>query len=454
MSINMRKNENVNVLDPHKVKRVKSYRYVIWAVLTISYVIVFFHRLAMGVVKDDLVETFGISLTTYASLASTYFYAYLIMQIPSGILVDTIGARKTVTIGALTAGIGSIIFGMAPVIRVAFIGRLLVGLGVSVIYVAILKIIATWFKEEKFATMTGITSFIGNMGGILAQTPLVILVGVISWRYTFQLIGGLSIILAVITYIIVRNKPEELGLPSIKQIRRQEMGLDPFRREEPDTRDVKKNKPDVMKGLVKVLTNFHTWPPFFMFTLSMGGYVGLVGAWGPSYLSEVYGFAKSTSANYMSVMILFFAIAGIFMGKISDRLKKRKLPMLVAITANVICWVILIMFIDSMPQGLMIPFFAVFGVSHTGFILSWACGKEVNNPETVGVTISVVNMAGCIGPSIVPILMGSIIDKYSGVLVTSQVYQKAFMVCLAGSVLGLLSTLFIKETNCKNIYSD
>jgi sugar phosphate permease len=443
------------ILDPQKVKKVLSYRYVIWTVLAICYVIVFFHRLATGVVKDDLVDSFGISLTTYASLASTYFYAYLIMQIPSGILADTIGARKTVSIGVFTAGIGSMIFGAAPVIAVAFIGRLLVGLGVSVIYVSILKIISTWFKEEEFGTMTGITSFIGNMGGILAQAPLVVLVGIISWRYAFQLIGILSIILAIATYTIVRNKPQDMKLPSIREIKRVELGLPLSEKNIAESlQESGKAKPKVLKGLGKVLTNLHTWPPFFLFTFLSGGFISLSGTWGQSYLTEVYGFAKSTSANYISIIIFFLAITSIIIGKVSDRIQKRKLPMLVALSVNVACWGILVKFIDSIPQTLMFPFFALFGASFTAFILTWACGKEVNNPEMAGVSMSVINMGGFLGPSVIPTIMGSIIDKYSGILEPSQVYQRAFIVCFICSILAFVSLLLIKETNCKNIYRD
>lgn len=445
--------DNMSKLDPIKVKRVKSYRYVIWAVLALCYLIVFFHRLAAGVVKDDLVQSFNISLTTYASLASTYFYAYMLMQIPSGILADTLGARKTVTIGILTAGIGSIIFGFAPVIAVAFLGRLLVGLGVSVVYVSILKIITMWFKEDEFATMTGITSFIGNMGGILAQTPLVLLVGMLSWRYSFQLIGAISIILAIVAYVIVRNEPKDMGLPSIQDIRNSEIGLEPVKAK---AKSEKENayKPSIVKGLANVTANIRTWPPFFIFAFFLGGFIALTGTWGQSYLTEVYGFEKSMAANYISIVIFSVAICSIVLGKVSDKLKKRKLPMMVLGLINVACWAILVMFIDSIPQSLMVPYFAVFGASLTVFVLTWACGKEVNDPSMAGISMSLINMGGFVGSAFLPTIMGSIIDRYAGTLSVAAMYQKAFTVCLVSAILGVVSILLTKETNCRNIYSE
>lgn len=85
----------------------------------------------------------------------------MFMQIPVGFLVDSLGARKSVTIGTVFAAIGSIIFGLAGTVFLAFLGRVLVGLGVSVVFISILKILSTWFKESEFRTMSGITSFIG-----------------------------------------------------------------------------------------------------------------------------------------------------------------------------------------------------------------------------------------------------------------------------------------------------
>ncbi|TAH63038.1 MAG: MFS transporter, partial [Gottschalkiaceae bacterium] len=168
-----------------KIRKLMSYRWIVFGILIFAYMIVFFHRLAVGVVREDLAREFGMSGITFANLSSTYFYAYMIMQIPSGILADTLGARKTVTFGTLAAGAGSIIFGFANSLFWIFFGRLLVGLGVSVVFIAILKIQSQWFKESEFATLSGVSSFFGNLGGIFAQTPLVLMTAAITWRYSF-----------------------------------------------------------------------------------------------------------------------------------------------------------------------------------------------------------------------------------------------------------------------------
>jgi sugar phosphate permease len=134
----------------------------------------------------------------------------------------------------MLAGLGSIIFGFSPNIQMAFLGRLVVGFGVSVVFVSILKTQTEWFYEREFGTMSGLTSFVGNLGGALAQTPLVFLVSLLTWRYTFVMIGAFSLVVAILCYIIVRNKPSDMGLPSISSL---------------EGRTIKEEKVDIKKAL-------------------------------------------------------------------------------------------------------------------------------------------------------------------------------------------------------------
>ncbi|WP_432667023.1 MFS transporter [Wukongibacter baidiensis] len=430
-------------LDNKKVEKLMKYRWVVWGVLALAYVIVFFHRLAAGVVKDDLIREFNISGTTFANLGSTYFYAYMIMQIPSGMLADSLGARKTVTIGTLVAGIGSIIFGFAPTITMAFVGRLLVGLGVSVVFISLLKVQSQWFKESEFGTMSGITSFVGNMGGIMAQTPLAIMVAAITWRNSFVVMGAFSIIVAVLCYTIIRNTPVEMGLPSIEEIEGKEIQSEATQ------------KPNLLEGLKKVMLNPRTWPGFILFAGFFGAFVSMTGTWGRSYMVDVYEISKVSASNYMMAAVLGMAIGSIVIGKVSDKIKKRKLPMVVFATIYVICWGIIVFVGGGKPPiGILMPLLFVLGFTCSAFVLGWACSKEINPPQIAGISTSVVNIGGFFGAAILPPLLGGVFDRLGNSLPPIEIYQKAFMYCFISAVIGFIFAFFIKETNCKNIYRD
>lgn len=425
-------------MEHSKLKSMKKYRWFVWGLLAFAYIIVFFHRFAAGVVKDDLIRDLALSESGFASLGAMYFYAYMFMQIPVGFLADSLGARKTVTIGTVFAAIGSIVFGLATTITIAFLGRFLVGLGVSVVFISILKILSTWYKDSEFGTMSGITSFVGNLGGLFAQTPLVWMVSMYTWRNTFIAIGVVTLFVAVLIYIFVRNTPQEKGYPSLAEL---------------EGRDVKKTvdkeKVNLFKALIEVVSNWRTWPPFVIFACFFGSFTALTGYYGTSFMMDVYGLEKSEAANYMMAAVFGLAIGSIVIGKVSDALKKRKLPMLVSGVLLLVTWTTLVFTNSGQPPlNIMYALLFVMGLSTSAFILGWACGKELNNPKVAGISTSVVNMGGFFGAAVIPTFVGNALAGGHDVVSYNTAFKLAY-VCI---VVGVLAIFFVKETNCKNIY--
>src|SRR5688500_6987584 len=129
------------------------------------------------------------------------------MQVPSGVLADTLGPRKVLVAGSLVAGVGSIVFGMADTLAVAAIGRTLVGLGVSGAFICVCKLNANWFEERRFATATGWANVVGILGAFAATAPLAWLVGMTSWRSVFVATGIASFALAALTAWRMQDAP-------------------------------------------------------------------------------------------------------------------------------------------------------------------------------------------------------------------------------------------------------
>ncbi|MBS4538101.1 MFS transporter [Clostridium sp. D2Q-11] len=403
-----------------------------------AYVIVFFHRVAAGVVRQELINSFNITDVEFGNFGAMYFYPYMLMQIPSGILADTLGARKTVSVGIILAGIGSLIFGFAPNITFAYIGRLTVGLGVSVVFISTLKILSQWFKPDEFGRMSGLTSFIGNGGALLAQYPLVVLVAAIGWRKSFSVIGGISVIIAIVTYILVRNKPEDLGLDPIVIIK-------------------EKKKSSIKDGLKIVFTNPRTWPAFFAMGGIFGSVIAFMGTWGVPYMIDVYGLTKGEASIFTMMVTLGLMIGSLIVGNISDRLGKRRLPFAAFSIVYLVVWIVFL-FVNpgNMSLGFMYVLFFLMGLTSSGFVLSWACGKEVNPEKYAGVSTSIANMGGFLFAAIIQPIIGFVLEQSDGAggVYSVEAYNKAFMVCLVVIIISLVSLFLIKETNCKNIYSE
>jgi len=156
---------------PEVKSKVLSYRWVCLVTLWLVYFFVYFDRVAPAVVAPELAKAFNISAASLGLLSAAYFYPYAAMQIPSGILSDFLGPRLAVTIFFIIAGIGTAMFGLAQSYDWALVGRVMMGIGVAVVYIPIMKIQAQWFRNYEFATLTGILLTVGNIGALGAAAP-------------------------------------------------------------------------------------------------------------------------------------------------------------------------------------------------------------------------------------------------------------------------------------------
>src|SRR3989344_8342245 len=126
------------MLTPVQRLRLHRLRWTAFVLVALAYILSFFHRVAPGAIAGELQQTFQASGAALGSLAATYFYVYTLMQVPTGVLVDTLGVRRIVTLGGVIAGIGSVLFGLAQTVLPAPIGAPLGGPGRGVFFFALL----------------------------------------------------------------------------------------------------------------------------------------------------------------------------------------------------------------------------------------------------------------------------------------------------------------------------
>lgn len=417
-------------------KQLSRLRWTAFAIVGLAYILSFFHRFAPAAIASDLQQTFHASSAALGGLAATYFYVYTVMQIPTGVLADTWGPRRIVTLGGVLAGIGSILFGCADTLAAASAGRLLVGLGVSVMFISMLKLNAAWFHDRHFATMTGVTVLLGNVGSILATAPLSAVLTVVSWRNVFITIGVLSLLLALLAWLLVRDHPGEVGLPSLREL------------------DGKSAHParqgHWVEGLKIVLKNRATWPGLWVNTGLAGSLFAFGGLWAVPFLHDVYGMDRGQATAHTSVLMGGFALGAFFIGTLSDRLGYRKPVMLAAATIYCLCWLPWL-FGLAMSDSVGYALFFVMGMSASGFTLTWSCAKEVNRHALSGMATSVVNTGGFLGTAIMQPLVGWAIDVSAHTNATRGLadYQLGLSIMLGFALMGWVAVLFIRETHCR-----
>ena len=399
-------------------------RWVVFSLGVGAFWLSFFHRVAPAAIAGDLTAAFDVSGAALGALAATYFYIYALMQVPSGVLADTLGPRKVLAAGSLIAGAGSLGFAAADSVAAAAAGRTLVGLGVSVAFICVMKLNANWFDDRRFATATGAANVVGILGAFAATAPLAWLVTVVSWRSVFTGIGVLSIALAALTLWTMQDAP----------------GAAPRR---------SASAPHWYRGLGEVVRNRATWPGFWVnFGLS-GVNMSFVGLWAVPFLTHAYGLSSIEASNHTSLMLAGYACSTALVGWISDRVRRRRPIMLASAVLYLACWAA---WLVGVPGGWTYALALVMGTVVSGFSLSWACAKEVNAPAYAGMATSVANLGGFVAAGILQPLVGWVLDVTAAAGSGAGNFTAALAVFAFFTAIGLAGALFIRETHCRNIW--
>jgi len=406
-------------------RRFVATRRVVFGIALAGYILSFFHRTAPAAIADELVRAFAIDGAILGTLAATYFYVYTLLQIPVGVLADTLGPRRILAAGSLVAGAGSLVFALAPSWELAAAGRTLVGVGVAVAFIAILKVSAVWFPANRFATLNGVTLFAGNLGAVIAGAPLAWLVTQMSWRAVFVALAMLSIAFGVATWFFVRDRPEQMGFPPVN----------PPAAGPPSAHWV--------QALGRVLANPATWPGFFVNVGIGGSYLAFAGLWAVPYLVDAHGLSRVTAAEHASVLLLGVAFGAVIVGFVSDRLHSRRGVMRACAFAYALSWLPWVLDV-RWPLAATLAWFFMTGLLIPGFTLTWTVAKEVNRPEHSGIATSVVNLGIFLGTGILQPLVGWVLDRGRALGDPSGGWDSAIPILAGSAALGALMTLVVR----------
>lgn len=405
--------------------------------MAVAFALSFFQRFAPVGISPDLAAAFQTSAASLGVLAATYFYVYTLMQVPTGILADTLGPRRVLLLGGFVGGAGSVVFGLAPNLDMALLGRTLIGLGVSVTFIALLKLIAVWFEEGRFATLTGVCMVVANGGAILAGAPLSMLAQAVGWRVVFVAVGAISILIGLLCWWLVRDRPDSDSAPVVRPV---------F------------DRTVVLSGLLAVLKNRATWPAAFVNTGISGSLFAFAGLWAMPYLMQAHGLSRATASNHLSLLFAFFALGALLIGSLSDRIRRRKPVVIVGTHGFGLIWLIWLSGM-SLPLAASYALFALMGLFAASFTLSWACAKEVNSPLLSGMSTSVANMGGFLAGALLQPLVGWAMDSnwdgrmLEGVRIYSaESYGYGILLMAAAAWFGAASAWKLRETRCRNIW--
>ena len=412
----------------------------VWGFGAVFYFLGFFHRVAPAVITGELMQEFQINAAALGNLSAFYFYSYVAMQIPTGILADRWGPRRLLSMGALVAAVGAVMFALAPNIIWAAAGRLLIGGSVAVAFVCLLKLAASWFPPNRFAMVSGLALFCGVIGAVFAGTPLRISVDYFGWRNVMLFSAAFTVIVGICTWLFVRDYPHEKGYRDFM---------------------LTSSSPAAVKGsgIIADIAHVFTYRNIVLLFIIPGGIVGCVltfsGLWGVPYLTTLHGVSPTGAATLTSALLVAWALGGPFFGWMSDRMRNRKKLYLIGCGISVAGWATIVLVRDiSLIQ--LIPILLITGFSSGCMIISFAFAKESVPIHLAGTVSGVINMGVMMGPMVLQPAVGWALDRMwtGGLQMGFRVYdvtayRSGFGLMLTWIAISLFLLIFTQETRCR-----
>jgi len=408
------------------------YRWAIFIILISAYFFVYFHRMTVGVLGEEIVDEVGGSI---GFLSSVYFWTYTAMQIPSGLLADHLGPRKASAIFLSVAAVGSFVTFIGTEFWMIVAGKILIAAGMAVVYIPLMKIISVWFGKKDFPQLTGIVIAVGNVGAIAASAPLEALSDAIGWRDVFLILGIVTAVLVLFCAVVIRDHPHKKNLPSIEEIE--------FERGIPIT-DITDSKLPVVEGLKLVASGGRKfWTLAIAYFIVYGSIMVFQGTWAKTYFDNIYDFSLSV-VWFITMVGVGKILSTVVIGILSGRgvIKSKRSAMIFGTLCYSLVWGIIWAFaghIDSYLFWMTVSFmFGFFG----GFMtLSFTQVKEWYPTAISGTVVSSMNLFLFLGASVCTTITGVII----GTSYTLNNFTVVWMLMFIMSIVALLMVFLSVE---------
>ncbi len=408
-----------------------------WGIAAAAYLVGFFLRVTPGVLNAELMRDFHLSAAQLGNLASFYFYFYAASQIPTGIANDRFGPKMLIVFGQAVTGGGALLFALAGSFESAAVARALIGLGHGVAWVSLLELSAAWFAPRVFGTMSGLSLALGTLGAVLAQAPLLLLAHAFGWRWVLAAVGVLCLVLSLLAWSFIRNRPEDLGL----------QGYLPPRRA-PSLREVG-------QGLVAVWTYRNTALLFLAPGGVCGAFLTFTTLWGMPFLVQQRHMPAAQASWVVALMLVAFSAGGVLWGRVTDALRRRKLPYAVGGGMMLAGFAVLV-FWPQAPWVLLLAALLLASVGSGSMVVGFAWAKE-SVPQRLAGTAAGVHNTGVMTGTLVQLpLLGWVLDAFwTGRLVAGvrqydgAAFQAANGVLLAWIAVSLLCVVLARETHAR-----
>ena len=403
-----------------------SRRWIIFILATSHFFLSQFYRVSNAVIAPELIQDLSLDTAGLGLMSAAFFYGFALTQIPISLFLDRVGSRRLMSVLSSIGILGALIFSMADSLGIGLLGRILLGIGMACNLMGTFKLLTEWFEPLIFATLTGVVVSIGTFGNMIAATPLVVLVEQMGWRHSFQLIAGINLLLTLLFFIVVRDRPSR---PSA----------------ETSSAEPSISMKQAFTNLGLLLTNRDYWFISVSTFVRYGTFAAFQALWAGPFLIEVMGYSAIRTGNLILLMNVGFIIGSPLWGTLSDRVfKTRKGLVVFCLLLMGLISLVLAIISPETRLFVMVLIFFTFGLISSGGLLMYPHIKDLMPQKMAGAAMTGINFFNMLGPAVflqgLGILMQGLYPNASRGPAAFDVSFLVCMVCLAGSALLYLFT--------------
>ncbi|WP_052148304.1 MFS transporter [Paraburkholderia sacchari] len=372
--------------------------------LIVCYVCAYLDRVNISFAKLQFMSDLGFSEAAYGLGAGLFFLGYVLFEVPSNLLMQRIGARRTLLRIMVTWGVISSATMFVKTPMQFYVLRVLLGVAEAGFFPGVLFYLTIWFPSARRGRVTGYlmasTALAGIIGGPVSAWIMVHMAGLLGlkgWQWLLLAEGLPSLLLGALAFLILSDRPADARWLSDKE---KAIVLGQLRADEGSSARGHAAGHAILKVLgqpriyVAIVAYFCVIMPF-----------NAIGFWTPTILKDM-GIKNLIHVGWLSSLVFIAAAMGTWiLGASSDHFKERRWHLLISSAVMAVCFGMLPLALHS--QGIAIAMLGVAAAASYGaFVVFWTIPPSFLDGDAKAGGIALITSIGGTGAFVSPTLVG------------------------------------------------
>ena len=430
--------------------------YAMWAIGLAGYIFAVMCRSSFSAIGADA----AIHLQASSSVLSLFIYlqliVYALMQIPSGMLLDRFGARRMICVGCLFLSVGQGALAVASSVPIAVVGRAIVGLGDSLIFVPVIKLAASWFPVRRLPLINQLTGQIGGIGQIISVYPFAVFMHMAGWRAAFLSVAGTGVLIAVCMALGLRDEPwwtsgagcesgrvlsnehrenlrhpndQSEALPAVSPADSCAVPSAAQFADHPNRSSIIASFAMLARHVRSALHSSGTWCGFWVHSCTWFSANMLYLLWGVPFLTTMEHISATTAQAYLMFAMVMNVVWAITLGRFTSVHGKwgRAGVILLSVFAQMVVWAVMLSTSAPHSPVWIVGFFVVLATGAPCANMAMDYAREGNDSADLGSATGFANTAGFLFSAIGLCLVGIVLDACGATM--PQLYTPRAMRC-------------------------